>query len=560
MTLAAQGPWAAFCGDSFSPVVEQAKSRDARLVEAGILLSSELSLEAVLQRIIELAADITGARYGALGVLGPDGLISEFITYGITQEQREAIGRLPVGRGILGVLINDAIPLRLERISDDPRSVGFPANHPKMRAFLGAPVQARGKVFGNIYLTKEEGQGEFDEEDERAVVALATQAGVAIENAHLYEEGRHREQRLEAVREIGAAILGGREPDEVLELVAGRAAELVGADVATVAIPQDDEGTLVIRVAVGVHADELRGMEFPRAGSVSGEVVASGEPAVLEDASESDRAYQPMIQTGEIGPMMMVPLSVRGSAFGTLTVGNLIGGRRFALDDLALVETFAEQAAVAIEYGRAQHELKRLMVMEDRERIAKELHDGVIQSLFAVGMSLQATATLSRDDEISQRIEGAVAEVDRVIRDLRNYIFGLRPGILADRQLDQALREMAGDSEDRTGVTTVVDVDPRVASELAGRAGDIIQLTREALSNIGRHAGARTCRVTLRRKDDRTAVLEIDDDGTGFDPEAAAGKGHGLRNLGERVASLGGVLEIQSSPGEGTTVKALIPL
>jgi signal transduction histidine kinase len=541
-------------------VADKEKSRDARLVEAGIVLSSELSLQAVLQRIIELAADITGARYGALGVLGPDDRISDFITHGITQEQREAIGRLPVGKGILGVLITEATPLRLQRISDDPRSVGFPPNHPPMHSFLGAPVKARGKVFGNIYLTKEEGQGEFDWEDERAVVALAAQAGVAIENAHLYEEARHREHRLEAVREIGGAILEGREPGGVLRLVAQRARELVGADVATVAVPESDGQTLVVQVADGVHAPELEGMAFPREGSVSGHVIATGEPAVLENASESVRAYQPLIQIGQIGPMMVVPLSVRGEAFGTLTVGNVIGGRRYGPDDLSLVETFAEQAAVAIEYGRAQHELKRLLVMEDRERIAKELHDGVIQSLFAVGMGLQATATLSRDAEVGQRLEGAVGEVDRVIRDLRNYIFGLRPGILADRQLDQALRDLAEDSEEKSGVTIVVDVDPRVASELAGRAGDLIQFTREALSNVGRHAGARTCRVTLRRQDGQTAMLEIDDDGKGFDPAATAGKGHGLGNLGERAGSLGGTLEIDSSPGEGTTVRALIPL
>jgi signal transduction histidine kinase len=524
------------------------------------MLSSELSLQAVLQRIVDLAVEITGARYGALGVLGADGRISEFITHGITQEQREAIGTLPIGRGILGVLIHDAAPLRLAEISRDPRSIGFPPNHPKMHSFLGAPVKARGKVFGNIYLTKEEAQGEFHAEDERAIVALAAQAGVAIENAHLYEESRHREHRLEAIREISAAILQGTEPEEVLKLVAHRARELVGADVATVAVPVPGDDSLIVQVAAGAHEEALLGIKFPREGSVSGEVIGTGQPVVLDDASGNDRVYQPLVRTGEIGPIMVVPLSVRGSAFGTLTVGNRIGGRRFVPDDLALVEAFAEQAAVAIEYGRAERELKRLVVMEDRERIAKELHDGVIQSLFAVGMGLQATATLSSDGDIGQRIEGAVNEMDGVIRDLRNYIFGLRPGILADRQLDQALRQLAADAETTSGVTTVVDVDPRLASELSGQAADVIQLAREALSNVGRHAGARTCRLTLRRQGDETAELEVDDDGKGFDPTAAAGKGQGLGNLEERATALGGALEIDSSPGEGSTVRVSIPL
>jgi two-component system, NarL family, sensor histidine kinase DevS len=538
-------------------VAARGDERNAKLVEAGVALSSELSLEAVLQRIVDVAAEITGARYCALGVLGPDGTIAEFITHGVTPEQRATIGHIPVGRGILGVLIHDAKPLRLTEIAQDPRSVGFPPNHPPMRAFLGAPLTARGRVFGNLYLTKEPGQGEFDDEDERAVVVLAKQAGVAIENARLYEESRLRERRLDAVREIGAAILEGQEPEIILDLIARRAREMVDADAATVAIPSLGEGSLEVRVAVGAHEQELRGMTFPAEGSLNGEVMVTGEPIVLEYAQEADR---PLIGTGEFGPMMLVPLMLRDRAFGTVSLANLVGGRRFTPDDLSLVETFAGQAIVALEYWRAQQELKRLILMEDRERIAKELHDGVIQSLFAVGMGLQATATLSRDQDIEERIQSAVGEVDRVIRDLRNYIFGLRPGIFADRQLDQALRQLAQDTEEKTGVVTAVDLDPRVAAELAGRGADVIQFTREALSNVGRHSGARTCRLTLRRKDDQTALLEVDDDGKGFDPKLAAGKGQGLGNLQARADSFGGSLEIESTPGEGTTVRALIPL
>jgi signal transduction histidine kinase len=541
-------------------VATKRADRNAKLVEAGIALSSELSLEGVLQRIVDIAAEITGATYGALGVLDSDGRITEFITHGISDEQRASIGHIPEGRGILGVLIDDATPLRLHEIAEDPRSIGFPPNHPEMHAFLGAPVKARGKVFGNIYLTKSEVGGDFDEEDQRALLALAAQAGVAIENAHLYEEARLRERRLEAVREISAGILEGQEPEDVLDLVARRAMELVSATVATVAIPSAQEGGLEVQVAVGAHAEELGGMVFPREGSVSEEVIDSGRPVVLEEASQSDRVHQPLIRTGEIGPMMVVPLSIRGTPFGTLTVGNAIGGRRFSSDDLSLVQAFADQASVAIEYGRAQRELNRLMVMEDRERIAKELHDGAIQSLFAVGMGLQASATLSRDPEIEQRIESAVTDIDRVIRDLRNYIFGLRPGILADRGLDQALRDLAADTEAKTGVITVVDIDPRVTAELSGQAADIIQFSREALSNVGRHAGASTCRLAVRQIEERAALLEIDDDGKGFDPSAVKGKGQGMGNLAARAAALGGSLEIESSPGEGTTVRVQIPL
>jgi signal transduction histidine kinase len=529
------------------------------LIEAGLALASELSLPAVLQRIVELAVQVTEARYGAVGVLGPGNRIVEFVTTGVTAEHRELIGHIPVGRGILGALIEDARPLRLHDIKDDPRSVGFPPNHPPMQPFLGAPVTARGRMFGNIYLTREPGAVDFTEEDEGSLLVLASQAGVAVENARLYDESHQRERRLEAVGEIATAILAGTESETVLKLVAGRARELVGAELATVAVPSDELGSLVLVVADGEHAEDLVGLTFARDESVSGEVIASGRPVVLKDASNDQRTYHPMVKAGGMGPSMFVPLIVRGQAYGTLAVANRVGGQEFDAEDLALVQKFADQAAVAMEYSRAQREVRRLAVMEDRERIARELHDGVIQSLFAVGMGMQATAIMTRDPELQERLESAVEEVDRVIRDLRNYIFGLRPGILADRQLDQALRELAEDFREKTGVVAVVDIDATVAAELASRAGDIVQFVREALSNVGRHAEAATCRISLHVRDGG-AVVEIDDDGTGFDLESARGKGDGLGNLQGRADALGGDLLIASAPGQGTTTRLSIPL
>jgi signal transduction histidine kinase len=374
--------------------------RDHILIEAGMILASELSLAAVLQRIVELAVEISDARYGALGVLTPDRrAIQEFITVGVTAEDRAAIGDPPVGHGVLGLLIEEVGPLRIPNIGADPRSVGFPPSHPPMRSFLGAPVVSRGTVFGNIYLTEKNDAPEFTSDDEATLIVLASQAGIAIENARLYEE----------------------------------------------------------------------------------------------------------IQ-------------------------------------------------------RQQRELQRLSVLEDRERIAKELHDGVIQSLFAVGMGLQGAASFAKDEELGRRIEGAVEEIDRAIRDLRNYIFGLRPGILADRQLSQALQELAAEFESRSGVVTVVDVDEETAGALASRAGELVQITREALSNVGRHAKAETCRVSLRRGVlERSALLEIDDDGVGVAPEGP-GIGMGLKNMQERAAALGGDLTIEGTVGAGTTVRLTIPI
>ena len=535
------------------------KDRKDQLLESALVLSADLSLQVVLQRIIELAANLTGARYGALGVVGSDGRLRDFITTGITAEERQAIGPLPVGEGILGVLIKEGQPLRLRRISDDPRHVGFPRNHPSMESFLGAPVTARGKVFGNIYLAKKQGAPPFTPEDEAALLVLATQAGAAIENARLYEETRRRGQWLEAVREISSAILAGAEIDGVLQTIARRARELVNAATATIVTPAAGaSGSLTIKVADGAHAADLVGLPVPTEGSVSGEVTRSGRPTVLADASLDDRTYQPMVALGNMGPMVLVPLILRGRPFGTLAVANAVGGAAFDEEAVRLVESFADQASVALAYGRAQRELSRLSVLDERERIGRELHDGVIQSLFSVGMGLQATAARSGDPEVESRVEAAVAEIDRAIRDLRNYIFGLRPGILADRQLEQALEDLTHEFEEKSGVTTVTEIDGTVAAELAPRAADLVQLTREALSNVGRHAQASTCRVSLRRAGD-DAVLEIDDDGQGFDTGAPRA-GQGLRNLQDRGMAIGGRVAVESKAGEGTTVRIAIPI
>ena len=534
--------------------------RKDQLLESALILASDLSLPVVLQRIIELAVKLTDARYGALGVVGSDGRLRDFITTGLTPDQRHAIGPLPVGKGILGVLIREAKPLRLQRISDDPRHVGFPANHPPMQSFLGAPVTARGRVFGNIYLTEKQSAKEFDAEDEAALLVLATQAGVAIENARLYEEARRRGQWLDSVREISSAILAGSESDTVLQTIARRARDLVSAATATIVTPSTgaDHNSLTIAVADGAHADKLLGLAVPMEGSVSGDVIKSGLSTALADASRDSRAYQPMIALGSMGPMALVPLVLRGRPFGTLIVANPVGGAVFDEEAVRLVETFADQASVALEYGRAQRELNRLSVLDERERIGRELHDGVIQSLFSVGMGLQATANRSRDPEVESRVEAAVTEIDRAIRDLRNYIFGLRPGILADRQLEQALKDLAREFEEKSGVTTVTEIDGTVAAELAPRAADLVQLTREALSNVGKHAEATTCRVSLRRDGDQ-AILEIDDDGRGFDP-GAPHSGLGLRNLMDRGLAIGGRVTVESKATEGTTVRFAVPI
>ena len=528
------------------------------LVEAGLALSSERSLSAILQRIVGLATQLTGARYGAIGVLGPDGGISQFIYTGVTPEQHAAIGHLPVGKGILGALIHDVRPLRLRDLSKDPRSTGFPPNHPLMRSFLGAPVMARGRVFGNIYLTEKRGGEEFDADDERALVILAAQAGVAIENAHLNEELEVRVQRLDALHAIATAMVRGDEADTVSALVASKARSLLHADLASVSLPTHNREQLTVRTAEGDEADALIGQVFAMDKSVTGDAMATGRVIVLPDASADERIAQPVVRSGKFGPALFVPLAARGEPFGALLLARKRGRPPFEESEVRVAEVFAGQTAVVLEQGRLQREVRRLEQLEDRERIARELHDGTIQSLFTVGLGLQGAAMLVNEPEVVRRIQTAVEELDRVIRDLRNYIFGLEPGMLADRQLAPALEEMVQEFQHRTGVVAIAEIDPEAAAAVGRSAAEIVQLVREALSNVGRHAGAATCRVSLHRQDG-AVWLEVDDDGRGFDATAAGHAGRGLGNLRARAARLGGRTEIVSVPGEGTTVRVAIP-
>ena len=533
--------------------------RAERLVEAGMILSSELSLGALLQRVVEVAVQLTGARYGAIGVINADGTgLDDFITTGISDEARAAIGPLPEGHGILGVLIRDANSLRLTEIGADARSYGFPPHHPPMHSFLGAPVRARGRVFGNIYLTEKQGSAEFTEEDEEALNVLATQAGVAIENARLVDESVRRERSLEAISDINAAILQGEAADDVLRRVVVSARQLIDGDGATAVLPSGRDGVRVA-VADGAFAAELEGMTMPADGSASGHVIRTGEPMMLTDAQDDARAYLRATATAHTGPTIIVPLPGQGACIGVLAVSRLRGGRLFDARDLTLLQTFAAQAAIAIEYAWAQRVLEQLTLLGDRERIARELHDGVIQSLFAVGLGLQGTVALLHDDVVETRLAQAIAEIDRVIGDLRNYIFGLRPGVVSANGLGDSLSQLGHEFEERTGITVALDVDPALEQPLAGVATHVVQMARESLSNVARHADAATCRVSLRRTDGG-AVLEVDDDGVGFDVKGPPRAGLGLQNLRARAESLGGRLVVTSPPGEGTTVQVSLPL
>ena len=358
-------------------------------------------------------------------------------------------------------------------------------------------------------------------------------------------EFKRGQDRMQAVLEIGRAILAGEPAERLLATVCRRAREIAGATAATISMPAGDGKNLAVQVADGARADLLRGVLIPLDTSLEGKAFRKGQSVNRSAAGD--------------GATLVVPLKAAGPVFGVLAVTTRPGEPVFGHEQQQVVELFASQASVAFEYTRVREELGRLALLEDRERIGRELHDGVIQSLFAVGMNLQATALIAGQPEVSDRIDRAVDELDTAIHDLRNYIFGLRPGLLADRQLDQAIHRLAQDAEEESELTVVTDVDSRLAARLSPIAGDVVQLVREALSNATRHAGPGTCRVSLS-EDSGWAVLEIADDGRGFDAGVPSAGGQGLPNLRERALSLKGSMELVAIPGQGTTVRIRLPL
>lgn len=368
-------------------------------------------------------------------------------------------------------------------------------------------------------------------------------------------ERRRAEQSLQAALEVAQVVLQGRDRPALLETMAARARTLVDADLAAVLLAEGENGCTV-RVAAGDGADRLLGLRLRAAAASTIRLEAAG-PASDPDV-EARAALRPLIGAAGLGPLVLVPLSAGERRLGGLLVGNRVGGAGFTSSDLRHLELFAAQAVVALDYDRAQRELGRLALVEDRERIARELHDGAIQALFAVGMSLESAASMTEDLRLRQRLDGAVDQIDGVIRDLRNYVFGLRPGALAGRGLEPALRDLVADFERESGIAVAVEVDRRLAAALVPYAPDLVKMARESLSNVARHARARLCRISLRRREG-WAVLEVADDGCGFDPTGPTGPGWGLRNLRERATGLGGRLEVRSRRGRGTTVSIAVP-
>jgi signal transduction histidine kinase len=534
------------------------------LVDAGIALSSELSLDALLQRLVETAGRLTGARYAALGVIDKSGqTLERFLTTGLDPETHAAIGELPRGRGILGVLIREARTLRLHDIADDPRSVGFPPHHPPMKTFLGVPILLRGVAYGNLYLTEKEGGEDFTVEDEELTQLLAAQAAVAIENARLYESSTRWLRQLESLNEISDALVSELELEPLLALIARHLRELVGARLVLIALPDAGEG-LRVAAAEGEGTYGVVGMRLEFGGSKAGRVLerrrSERVDSVLEDAEIDQQAARRL----GVHSALFVPLVVHGRPIGVVVAHDKTGPTlAFTDDDLRLAETLASRAAIAVDLSqRVSRDVVRRVVAAqelERTRLARELHDETGQALTSILLGLKSLED-AREGEDGR---AALAEVrDLVVstlQDVRRLAVELRPAALDDFGLVPALERLAGTFRDQTGMT--VDLENRLKNTRLPTDVEtaLYRIVQEALTNVVKHAGAARVSIVLMHRDRSVAVV-VEDDGSGFDPAAAREEGLGLVGMRERVGLVGGSLKIESAAGTGTTLVAEVPL
>jgi signal transduction histidine kinase len=533
------------------------------LVNAGIALSSELSLDALLQRIIESAAELTGARYAALGVIDKTGQsLEQFVTTGFDAETHEAIGDLPQGRGILGVLIRDAQPLRLHDIADDPRSVGFPPNHPPMKSFLGLPIVLRGVAYGNLYLTEKAGDSDFSDEDEELVGLLAAQAAVAIENARLYESSTRWLRQIESLNEIGNILASEFELEPLLSLVAGRLQELLGARLVLIALP--DGSALRVAAAEGDGASEVVGMELEFAGSKAGRVLERGRSERIDSVLDDPEIDQQAARRLGVRSALFVPLFARGGPIGVMIAHDKHGASpAFSEDDLRLAETLAARAAIAVDLSaRVSRDAVRRVVEGqelERARLARALHDETGQALTSILLGLKPLEQTADSDEARAAVASVRELVVSTLQDVRRLAVELRPTALDDFGLVSAVERLAETFREQSGLR--VDLEARLGDERLPRESEtaLYRVVQEALTNIIKHAQAGRVSILLQRKGDAVVAM-IEDDGSGFDAGKTREDALGLVGMRERVALVGGRLQIESSVAAGTTVVAEVPL
>jgi signal transduction histidine kinase len=536
------------------------RDRVHSLLEAVLSVGRELELEQALHSIVEAAAVLVDAEYAALGVIGPDGKgLSAFHTVGVGPDRIARIGPFPEGHGILGELISHPEPLRLTKLSDHPSSYGFPANHPPMNSFLGVPIRVRGEIYGNLYLTEKRDGLQFDADDESVLSTLAVAAGVAIDNARLYEDSRLRERWLQASAEVTHSLMSGSGRTEALDLIAERAREITGAALAAVALPMPDTGMLSVEIAVGVDADVHRGLVLSMEDTLMGLAFSAAAPVTTADVAKDERISPEPPRFQGLSPAMAVPIGTgEDDVRGVILLAREAGRPSFSEKECETLRGFAAQAAVAMELTERRQDAEKIAVLQDRDRIARDLHDLAIQRLFATGMTLQSAGRFIQHEEASERVARAVDDLDETIKIIRSTIFGLRS---RDAATGSGLRartvRVVGDAAPILGFTPSLRMEGLLDTQVPKGTGDhVVAVLSEALTNIARHARAGRAEVVLET-DGRELLLTVSDNGVGI---PAGGRRSGLRNLEERAEQLSGSLRTDSPADGGTTLVWRVPL
>ncbi|MCX2180073.1 GAF domain-containing protein [Streptomyces sp. SKN60] len=531
------------------------------LLEAVMSVGRELDLPQVLKGIVEAAVTLVDAEYGALGVIGDDRKLSEFLPVGIGDDLRAQIGDLPSGHGLLGELIRNPEPLRLSELSEHPVSYGFPPHHPPMHTFLGVPIRVRDEVFGNLYLTEKRGGADFDAEDEAVVTTLAVAAGIAIENARLYGEGRLRQRWLAASSDLTSALLSGEEETEVLDEMLEQAVDIAAADMGVFHLVGAD-GELRGSLARGEGAEEHRGIVLPSSEGTLAEAALAQEGLVMVADVENDPRIRVQPERWEgFGPAVAVTVGTKERLSGVLILARRHGRPPFTGSESTALPGFAGQAALALELADRRRDAEQVSLLEDHDRIARDLHDLAIQRLFATGMTLQSARRFVEHPEATDRLGRAIDDLDATIKIIRSTIFGLRehdtPGALP--KLRNRVVKVVDEAATTLGFAPALRMEGLLDTDVPSEAAEqVVAVIGEALTNVARHSRARRAEVSVAAADGVLAVT-VSDDGVGL---PKGGRRSGPRNLSERAERLGGTLSVRAraEPGSGTVLEWRIPL
>lgn len=525
------------------------------LLRATRAVVEQIELSEVLRRIVEAAVDLVDAEYGALGVLAPQGGLEEFIHVGVSHETAQRIGHLPVGRGLLGVLIDRPESIRLKELGDDPRSVGFPDGHPPMHSFLGVPVTVRGEVFGNLYLTNQR-EGEFTDEDLELISALAAAAGAAIDNARRYAEARMREAWVAASAQVVAALLTDSATEGTASLIVDELATRGGADRVALLVSHDDGHALRVVEARGMDAADLDGAVISSDRTLGAVVLEGGETRAAPGGGINGTADALALERdGHVGPVLFAVIRKDGAPAALIAAARAPGNPHFTPAEMRIAEDFAERVSLAYELARAREAQARSMLLEDRARIARDLHDHVVQQLYGAGLDLQAVASVS-DETASARIEAAVSAIDDAIAKVRTIVFALTPRPDGVPSLRHRVLDLAAFASTHLTKPVAVTFNGPVDMVVEGTLADEMTASvRELLSNAVRHSGASSVQLTVASADG-AVIAEVTDDGHGIDPSVT--RRSGLENLRVRAERLGGTFSIETGPN-GTRASWSVP-